>query len=360
MATEIHTLLIDPFLKKLAKYAIEKDASDLHISTNNFVFIRVNGALVKINSVPESSAELVKKIFNSITTDEQKDVFEKNKECDLSVSIANNIRIRANAFLTKNGVSISIRFVPVKKAKTLEELTVPEVIRENICNLKKGLVLVTGPTGSGKTTTISAIIDHLNSHYNYHIITIENPVEFIHKSQKSLIQQREVGVSSSGFDSSVKAALREDPDVIMIGEMRSLETIRAALHAAETGHLVFGTLHTNSASNTISRIVNAFPSDEYGAVRSLLSEVLKGVISQRLLPNKVSGRCAAFEIMVSTNAISNLILEGKISKINSMIEIGQKKGMILMQQSIKKLIAQEMVDTEEAEKILRSYDKNTT
>ena len=354
MIKSIHTLLIDSLLKKIAVHANKSGASDFHVSVGGGAFMRINGFLMPIKSQEIKNA-LVIKMFNSISDDGQKAELEKNKECDFSISLTKDIRVRVNAFYTRNGLSIAARFIPTKKAKSLDELNAPDVMKKT-CALKKGLVLVTGPTGSGKSTTMAGMIDYINKNYNQHIITVENPIEFIHKSNKSLIQQREVGISSSSFSNAVRAALRQDPDIVLIGEMRDIETIRAGLHAAETGHLVFGTLHTNSASNTITRIINSFPAEEHSVVRSLLSESLKAVISQRLiLSNDKKGRKAAFEIMVSSNAISNLILENKIAQIDSLIEINQKSGMILMKKSIQNLLNAGEVDKEEANNLIRSF-----
>jgi twitching motility protein PilT len=295
-------------------------------------------------------------MFNSISNDDQKAELKKNKECDFSIFITDSIRIRVNAFYMVRGIAISARFIPTESVKSLEELNTPSAIKK-ACSIKKGLILVTGPTGSGKSTTIASMIKYINENYHHHIITIEDPIEFIHKSKKSLIQQREVGSSSSSFSSSVRASLRQDPDIIMVGEMRDIETIRAGIHAAETGHLVFGTLHTNSASSTINRIINVFPQGEQATIRSLLSESLKVVVSQRLLLAKdKKGRKAAFEIMISNNAIGNLILENKIAQIDSLIEINKKSGMILMKNSIQNLLNNEEVDEEEAKDLLKSCE----
>ena len=355
MKAKIHTLLIDSSLKKIAEYANKHNASDIHISTENGAFMRVHGTLIKIKFI-EINHNIALKMFNSISNDKQKAEIEKNRECDFSLSITSEIRVRINAFYTMNGLSISARFIQTGAVKSLAQLNLPSVL-EKACSLAKGLILITGPTGSGKSTTIASMIAHINENYNHHIITIEDPIEFIHKSKNSLIQQREVGSSSSGFASSVRASLRQDPDIIMIGEMRDIETIKAALHVAETGHLVLGTLHTNSASSTINRIINAFPKEEQITTRSLLSESLKIVVSQRLILTKErNSRCGAFEIMIVNNAISNLILENKIAQIDSLIEINRKSGMMLMKSSIQNLLKNQIVDENEAQELLKSYD----
>jgi twitching motility protein PilT len=354
MTKEIHTLLIDATLKKIAQYASKHNASDLHISTENSIFMRVNGLLDPIKHPPIPAA-LTTKMFNSISSDKQKSELEKNKECDFVVVITDEIRMRVNAFYARNGLSIAARFIPTKEAESIEHLDCPDAIQK-ACSLQKGLVLITGPTGSGKSTTLAGMIAYINENYNRHIITIEDPIEFLHKSKKSLIQQREVGISSSSFSNAVRASLRQDPDIIVIGEMRDVETIRAGIYAAETGHLVFGTMHTNSASNTINRIINTFPSEEQSLVRSLMSKTLKVVVSQRLILSKdKKSRRGAFEVMISSNAISNLILENKIAQIDSLIEISKKTGSVLMKNSIQKLLDDEKIDENEANTLLNSY-----
>jgi twitching motility protein PilT len=279
--------------------------------------------------------------------DGQRKFYEENLECDFSFSIPNLARFRVNAFVQQRGAGAVFRTIP-SKVLSLEDLKAPKVFVE-IANQPRGVVLVTGPTGSGKSTTLAAIVDHINSNEQGHILTVEDPIEFVHESKKCLINQREVGPHTLSFANALRSALREDPDIILVGEMRDLETIRLALTAAETGHLVFGTLHTSSAAKTIDRIIDVFPAEEKEMMRAMLSESLRAVISQTLLKTKDgSGRAAAHEIMVGTPAIRNLIRENKVAQMYSAIQTGAQLGMQTLDQNLQDLVKRNIVSVEEA------------
>jgi twitching motility protein PilT len=282
-----------------------------------------------------------------IMNDGQRKFYEENLECDFSFSIPNLARFRVNAFVQQRGAGAVFRTIP-SKVLSLEDLKAPKVFVE-IANQPRGVVLVTGPTGSGKSTTLAAIVDHINSNEQGHILTVEDPIEFVHESKKCLINQREVGPHTLSFANALRSALREDPDIILVGEMRDLETIRLALTAAETGHLVFGTLHTSSAAKTIDRIIDVFPAEEKEMMRAMLSESLRAVISQTLLKTKDgSGRAAAHEIMVGTPAIRNLIRENKVAQMYSAIQTGAQLGMQTLDQNLQDLVKRNIVSVEEA------------
>jgi twitching motility protein PilT len=282
-----------------------------------------------------------------IMNDGQRKFYEENLECDFSFAIPNLARFRVNAFVQQRGAGAVFRTIP-SKVLSLEDLKAPKVFVE-IANQPRGVVLVTGPTGSGKSTTLAAIVDHINSNEQGHILTVEDPIEFVHESKKCLINQREVGPHTLSFANALRSALREDPDIILVGEMRDLETIRLALTAAETGHLVFGTLHTSSAAKTIDRIIDVFPAEEKEMMRSMLSESLRAVISQTLLKTKDgSGRAAAHEIMVGTPAIRNLIRENKVAQMYSAIQTGAQLGMQTLDQNLQDLVKRNIVSVEEA------------
>ena len=282
-----------------------------------------------------------------IMNDGQRKFYEENLECDFSFAIPNLARFRVNAFVQQRGAGAVFRTIP-SKVLSLEDLKAPKVFVE-IANQPRGVVLVTGPTGSGKSTTLAAIVDHINSNEQGHILTVEDPIEFVHESKKCLINQREVGPHTLSFANALRSALREDPDIILVGEMRDLETIRLALTAAETGHLVFGTLHTSSAAKTIDRIIDVFPAEEKEMMRSMLSESLRAVISQTLLKTKDgSGRAAAHEIMVGTPAIRNLIRENKVAQMYSAIQTGAQLGMQTLDQNLQDLVKRNIVSVEDA------------
>jgi twitching motility protein PilT len=310
-------------------------ASDLHLSTKNPPIMRVNGDMLPLD-MPALGGDEIKRMLFSIMSDQQRTEYEENLELDFSISFASDSRFRVNTFNTINGAAAVFRTIPTK-ILSLDALGAPEVLKR-LCHLHKGLILVTGPTGSGKSTTLAAMVDYVNQNFNKHILTIEDPVEFVHTPRRSLINQREVGSSTHSFAKALKSALREDPDVILVGELRDLETIQLAMTAAETGHLVLGTLHTSSAAKTIDRIIDVFSSDDKEMVRAMLSVSLEAVIAQTLVKRADGkGRVAAHEIMLGSPAIRNLIREAKIPQITSMIQMGSKMGMILMRDSLNKL-----------------------
>ncbi|KDN12269.1 twitching motility protein PilT [Snodgrassella communis] len=323
-------------LTDLLAFGVKNKASDLHLSAGLPPMIRVNGDIRRIN-LPEQSAEEVGKMIASIMNDYQRKDYQQNLETDFSFELPNVSRFRVNAFNTERGPAAVMRTIP-SKVLTLEELKAPAIFQK-IAEKPRGLVLVTGPTGSGKSTTLAAMIDFINNNDAGHILTIEDPIEFVHQSKKSLVNQRELHQHTHSFANALRSALREDPDVILVGEMRDPETIGLALTAAETGHLVFGTLHTTGAAKTIDRIVDVFPAGEKEMVRSMLSESLQAVISQTLLKTKDgNGRVAAHEIMISTPAVRNLIRENKIAQINSTLQTGQKFGMQTLDQCLQQLL----------------------
>ncbi|MEJ0010729.1 MAG: type IV pilus twitching motility protein PilT [Alphaproteobacteria bacterium] len=310
-------------------------ASDLHLSTNNPPLMRVHGDILPLNQ-PALAGNDIKTMLYSIMSEQQRSDYERDLELDFSVSFSDEMRFRVNVFNTIHGPGAVFRTIPTK-ILSLEELGAPEVLTR-LCHLHKGLILVTGPTGSGKSTTLAAMVDYINTTMNRHILTIEDPVEFVHKSKKALVNQREVGGSTRSFAKALKSALREDPDVILVGELRDLETIQLAMTAAETGHLVMGTLHTSSAAKTIDRIIDVFPADDKEMVRAMLSVSLEAVIAQALLKKLDGhGRVAAHEIMLGTPAIRNLIREAKIPQINSMIQMGSRQGMTTMRDTLNRM-----------------------
>jgi twitching motility protein PilT len=324
----------------------EQGASDLHLSTGSPPIFRLHGEMTRLNGKALSHEEL-KAILFEILTEKQRLDFDTRHDLDFAYEIPGFARFRGNLFLQHKGIAAVFRIIPAN-IMTADDLNLPEGVRK-MTMLKKGLVLVTGPTGSGKSTTLAAMIDLINSTRKEHILTLEDPLEFIHESKQSLLNQRQVGEHSDSFAAALRAALREDPDVILLGEMRDLETISLAMTAAETGHLVFGTLHTSSASKTIDRVIDVFPSDGQEQVRTMLSESLKGVVCQQLLKSADGkGRLAAMEIMVGTPAIANLIREGKTFQIPSIIQTAKKDGMQLMDQNILDLMMMKRVTPEEA------------
>jgi len=340
-------------LHQLLKAMIEKGASDLHITTNSPPQLRIDGKLHGLKMPPLAPPE-TKQLCYSILTDAQKHRFEENNELDLSFGVRSLSRFRANIFTQRGAVAGAFRAIPYK-IKTFEELNLPKVVGE-LAKKPRGLVLVTGPTGSGKSTTLATMIDLINTERNDHIVTIEDPIEFLHPHKGCLVNQREVGADTSSFKTALKYILRQDPDVVLIGELRDLETIEAALTVAETGHLAFATLHTNSAVQTINRVVDVFPAYQQAQVRAQLSFVLEGVMCQTLLPRSNGpGRAMALEIMVPNPAIRNLIREDKIHQMYSQMQIGQDKfGMQTMNQSLAGLYQRRMITMDDA--IGRSSD----
>jgi twitching motility protein PilT len=318
-------------ISNLLPLAVQHRASDLHLSSGQPPIIRVDGELQTLDNLPAINNDVIL----AFLTDQQRRGYEKNLSLDFAFHIPDLCRFRVNVFQQQRGIAAVFRLIP-EAIMSLEQLGLPDIFKK-ICDFQHGLVLVTGPTGSGKTTTLAAMIDHINQTRPHHILTIEDPIEFIHTSKTSLINQREVHRDVKDFNAALRSALRADPDVILIGELRDLETIRLALTAAETGHLVFATVHTASAAKTISRLVDVFPGDEKSMVRSLLAETLQAVVSQTLVKKIGGGRTAALEIMTCTPAIRNLIREDKAAQMYSMIQTGAEYGMKTREQHLKEL-----------------------
>ncbi|BAP87742.1 twitching mobility protein [Burkholderiales bacterium GJ-E10] len=339
-------------ISELLAFSVKNKASDLHLSAGLPPMIRVHGDVRRINLPPLDHEEVHGMVYD-IMSDSQRKQYDEHLECDFSFEIGGLARFRVNVFNQDRGAAAVIRTIP-SRVLTLEELHAPRVFAD-FASKPRGLVLVTGPTGSGKSTTLAAMVDHVNNTSYGHVLTIEDPIEFVHEPRKCVINQREVGAHTLSFSNALRSALREDPDVILVGELRDLETIRLALTAAETGHLVFGTLHTSSAAKTIDRIVDVFPAAEKEMVRAMLSESLVAVISQVLIKLKDgSGRMAAHEIMVGTPAIRNLIRESKIAQMYSMIQTGSQFGMQTLDQCMIDLVRRNVVSAADA----RSYAKS--
>lgn len=332
-------------LEDLLEFTVENNASDLHLSSGLPPMIRIDGEIRRLSSAPLTSSQILKMIYG-IMNDRQRRVFDEDSDMDFSYGVENLARFRVNAFQQLRGTSAAFRTIP-NRISTLEELQTPAIF-QSLVNAPRGLILVTGPTGSGKSTTLAAMIDYVNSNDYAHVLTVEDPIEFVHQSKKCLINQREVHRDTLGFNEALRSALREDPDVILVGEMRDLETIRLALTAAETGHLVFGTLHTSSAAKTIDRIIDVFPAAEKAMIRSMLSESLQAVISQTLLKKVGGGRMAAHEIMVGTSAIRNLIREDKVAQMYSAIQTGRKEGMQTLDQNLLDLVDRGLISRQVA------------
>ncbi len=330
---------------ELLAFGVKNGASDLHLSAGLPPMIRVDGDIRRIN-VPSLDHKEVHDMVYDIMNDKQRKDYEEFWECDFSFEIPQLARFRVNAFNQNRGSGAVFRTIP-SEILSLEQLGAPKIFEE-ISDIPRGVVLVTGPTGSGKSTTLAGMVNYKNEAEYGHILTVEDPIEFVHQSKKCLINQREVHRDTLGFNEALRSALREDPDVILVGEMRDLETIRLALSAAETGHLVFGTLHTSSAAKTIDRVVDVFPAAEKDMIRAMLSESLRAVISQTLLKKKGGGRVAAHEIMIGTPAIRNLIRENKIAQMYSAIQTGQQFGMQTLDQNLLQLVDQGVVTREEA------------
>ena len=336
---------------------IEKNASDLHLTVGNPPMLRIHGSILPLEAgLPPLTAEDLHLSLYDILSEDQRKRLERDKEIDFALELRNVGRFRANFFHTRRGEGAAFRYIP-SKIKSLGELGLPEPTLKEICDRRKGLILVTGPTGSGKSTTLAAMIDHINSTRNDHIITIEDPIEFVHDHKKSIVNQREVGSSTHSFANALRSALREDPDVILVGEMRDLETISLALTAAETGHLVFGTLHTMNAPKTVDRVIDVFPPQQQQQIRVMFAEAISAVISQVLLKRKDGrGRMAALEVMIATPAIKNLIREGKTHQIATIIQTSQKIGMQSMDQVLKNLAMTGKVDFKEAKMYATNAD----
>ena len=332
-------------ISQLLMFVQKNGASDLHISAGEQPMARIYGEMRRIE-VPLLSREDVHVMLYDILNDQQRKNFEEHHELDFSIELKNIARFRVNAFRQARGEAIVFRVIP-SKILTLEELGLPKVLRE-VCKTERGLVLVTGPTGSGKSTTLASMIDVINNVLKGHIITIEDPIEFVHESKSCLINQRELGAHTLAFANALRSALREDPDIILVGEMRDLETISLALTAAETGHLVFSTLHTSGAPKTVDRVIDVFPADQQEQIRAQFAESIEAIISQVLLKRRDGrGLVPALEIMIGTPAVRNLIRENKVAQLPSAIQTGQKFGMISLDQSLKELVSRGIVEKEQ-------------
>jgi len=341
-------------IAELLAFSVKNNASDLHLSAGLPPMIRVDGDMRRIN-LPPLEHRTVHSLVYDIMNDKQRKDYEEFLETDFSFEIEGLARFRVNAFKQRRGAAAVFRTIP-SKVLTLEDLNAPKIFKD-IVNVARGLVLVTGPTGCGKSTTLAAMIDHLNSTRYEHILTIEDPIEFVHVSKKCLVNQRELHRDTMGFAEALRSALREDPDIILVGEMRDLETIRLALTAAETGHLVFATVHTTSAAKTIDRVIDVFPTTEKEMVRTMLSESLRSVISQTLLKKVGGGRVAAYEIMIGTPAIRNLIRESKVAQMYSAIQTGQAFGMQTLDQCLQEMVQKGLVSRPDAK--MKAQNKDT-
>ena len=333
-------------ISQLLRFMASQKASDLHLSAGEQPIVRVHGEIERID-VPALTPEDTHRLIFDVMTDAQRRIYQEKLELDFAFALDDDLRFRVNVFVQNRGLGAVFRNIPTEIIP-MEKLGLPPIARQ-LCDKEKGLILVTGPTGSGKSTTLAAMVDYLNNTFEGHIITIEDPIEFVHKTKKCLVNQRELGVHTLSFTNALKSALREDPDIILVGEMRDLETIQLALTAAETGHLVFGTLHTSSAPKTIDRIIDAFPPAQQAQIRTQLSEALEAVITQTLLKKKAGGRVAALEVMVATTAVRNLIREGKLHQIPGIMQASQKDGMQTMDMALVDLATRGIVTKAEAQ-----------
>lgn len=332
-------------ITQLLQFCVQQKGSDLHVSAGEPPVIRVDGQMQKIK-VPPLTSEQTQSMLYDIMGDAQRKVFEEKSDIDFSIDLGEQARFRVNVFRQRKGMGAVFRQIPTT-ILTMEQLGLPSILAK-LTRREKGLILVTGPTGSGKSTTLAAMINQINEERRLHLLTIEDPIEFVHPSKKCLINQREVGPHTQSFQNALKAALREDPDVILVGEMRDLETIQLALTAAETGHLVMGTLHTSSAPKTVDRIIDVFPPSQQSQVRAMLAESLQAVITQTLCRKIGGGRVAALEIMIGTNAVKNLIREGKIHQLPSAIQTSQNVGMKSMEMSLLEHLTNNLITAETA------------
>ena len=344
----------DSPINRLFRLMVQTGASDLHLSASVPPLIRKDGRMLAIDpSAPALTAEDIRRLLLPITPEKNRAEFEARHDSDFAYEVAGVARFRANIFLDRKGMGAVFRVIP-SQILTAETLGLsPHILQ--LCGLSKGLVLVTGPTGSGKSTTLCAMVDYINRTRQDHVITIEDPIEFVHENKSCLINQREVHNHTDSFKDALRAALREDPDIILVGEMRDLETVAIAIETAETGHLVFGTLHTTTAASTVDRIIDQFPADRQSQIRVMLSESLKGVIAQTLCRKIGGGRAAALEVLIVNNAISNLIREGKTFQIPSMMQVGKGLGMVTLNESLFELVRSKTVAPEEA--YLKAVDK---
>jgi twitching motility protein PilT len=331
-------------ISQLLRFMAANKASDLHLSAGEAPMVRVHGELQRID-LPALTAEEAHRLIFDTMTDAQRRVYQEKLEVDFAFALDDELRFRVNAFVQNRGEGAVFRSIP-HKIPSFDDLKLPPILR-TFAEMDKGLVLVTGPTGSGKSTTLAAMIDHINETTSGHILTLEDPIEFVHKSKRCLVNQREVGTQTHTFSAALKSALREDPDVILVGELRDLETISLAMTAAETGHLVFATVHTSSAPKTVDRLVDVFPTAQQAQVRTMLSESLVGVATQSLLPKIGGGRAAAIEILVATPAVRNLIRENKTYQIPSAMQVGAKAGMVTMEAALMDLVGKGLVSPDD-------------
>jgi twitching motility protein PilT len=329
----------------LLRFMAEQGSSDLHLSSGEAPMIRISGDLVRVD-LPALTPEETHRLVFDVMNDAQRRTFQEHLEVDFAYTLDDKLRFRVNAFVQNRGEGAVFRRIPVDIPR-LDELGLPPVLKQ-LCDAEAGLVLVTGPTGSGKSTTLAAMVDRINQTFPGHILTLEDPIEFVHKPQRCLVNQREVGSQTKSFNAALRSALREDPDVILVGELRDLETIQLALTAAETGHLVFGTMHTASAPKTVDRMIDAFPSEQQAQVRTMLSESLLGVVTQMLVRKKGGGRAAALEVLVGSPAVRNLIREGKTHQIPSALQVGARLGMQTMESAMIDLVTRQVVSIEDA------------
>ena len=343
----------EPPINVLLREMVRVGASDLHLTTGSPAMVRLNGSIAVLERHPALDAAALEKLLDAIMPERNRQELAEEWDTDFAYAIEGVARFRANYFRDRNGPGAVFRQIPFE-ILSADKLGIPPKVMD-LCWLSKGLVLVTGPTGSGKSTTLAALIDHINQNRADHIITIEDPIEFVHENKRCLVNQREVGVHTRSFKNALRAALREDPDIVLVGEMRDLETISIAVETAETGHLVFGTLHTTSATSTIDRIIDQFPPDQQEQIRTMLSESLRGVIAQVLCKKKGGGRVAAYEILVTTQAVSNLIREGKTYQIASLLQTGRALGMQTMNDHLLELVRSGQVEPQEA--YMKSNDK---
>jgi twitching motility protein PilT len=333
-------------ITQLLAFGVEQGASDCHLSAGEPPMLRVHGDLKKLDGEVLSPDQVHALIFD-IMNDSQRKTFQETLECDFSFALGETARFRVNVFMQRKGEAAVFRTIPTK-VLTLEELGMPPILKQ-LCEKEKGLILVTGPTGSGKSTTLAGMVDYLNESFEGHILTVEDPIEFVHKSKKCLVNQRELGPNTQSFANALRSALREDPDIILVGEMRDLDTIQLALTAAETGHIVFGTLHTSSAPKTVDRVIDVFPPSQQSQIRSQFAESIEAVITQTLCKKKGGGRVPALEIMTGTTAVRNLIREGKIHQIPGTMQVSQKDGMQTMDMALTSLVNRGLVTREEAQ-----------
>jgi len=333
-------------ITQLLAFGVEQGASDCHLSAGEPPMLRVHGDLKKLDYAALTQEEVHTLVYD-IMNDAQRKAFEETHECDFSFEMGSVARFRVNVFMQRKGEGAVFRTIPTK-ILTLEQLEMSPILKQ-LCEKEKGLILVTGPTGSGKSTTLAAMVNYLNESFEGHILTVEDPIEFVHQSKKCLVNQRELGPHTNSFANALRAALREDPDAILVGEMRDLETIQLALTAAETGHIVFGTLHTSSAPKTVDRIIDVFPPNQQAQIRAQFAESVEAVMTQTLLKKRGGGRVAALEVMTGTTAVRNLIREGKIHQIPGTMQVSQKDGMQTMDMALQNLVTRGIVTKEEAQ-----------